>query len=253
MSSRGWTETGQAISSAVARRILAETRHDAGSKGIVRSLAIGSWWTTGRWSRAGHQIDNRCPLCGSCHEDDTVWHRLWRCPATADLRQSEEMAKVTMRARQAGPRSVLYSTGLVANPAASAPGPADAALGDWLHGEEPWDRSRGDLYWDGSATTYELDGCNRAGWAVIQMAPGAAAPHRVVRGAVPSCYPQTAQAAETCALWAATTLQPRRDGEHGAHGNEENAHTEKRKIPNMSLFTRENVIFQRWPRCSRPS
>ena len=59
MAKRGWTEAGQALSSAVVRRILAERRHDAGRKGIAQSLAMGSWWTTSRWHRAGYQVDNR--------------------------------------------------------------------------------------------------------------------------------------------------------------------------------------------------
>ena len=138
LATRGWQETGQAVSSAVARRMLAEQRLDKGSKGIIRSLALGSWWTTGGWAKAGYKIDDKCPLCQSVHEDDTIWHRLWRCPATKDLRQTPAMTKVTKRALQAGPKHLLYSTGLLANPEATAPGPSEVDLGDQLAGEAPW-------------------------------------------------------------------------------------------------------------------
>ena len=72
MAATGWEDAWQALSSAVARRILAERRHDASSKGIARSLAIGSWWTTGRWHTAGYLIDDRCPLCANAHEADSI-------------------------------------------------------------------------------------------------------------------------------------------------------------------------------------
>ena len=207
MAARGWEDTGIALSSAVARRVLATKRHDVGSKGVARSVAIGSWWTTGRWAKAGYKIDDCCPLCSSRLEPDSIWHRLWRCPATKDLREPRAVAAVARRAVQAGPTSVLYSTGLVPNPSATAPGPADTAFGDQLVGEAPWEAGQGELFWDGSATTIEVEGCNRASWAAVQYKPQEKAPHRVVRGVVPSCYPQTAQAAETCALWATVTLQ----------------------------------------------
>ena len=102
---------------------------------------------------------------------------------------------------------MLYSTGLVPNPSDTAPGPADAALGDQMVGEAPWEAGQGELFWDGSATAIEVEGCNRASWAAVQYKPQEKAPHRVVRGVAPSCYPQTAQAAETCELWATVTLQ----------------------------------------------
>ena len=93
--SKQWEGAGQAVSSAAIRRVLRETEHSNAGKGIARAIALGSWWTTGRWAKAGYQIDDRCPLCGSLHEADSVWHRLWRCPATQDLRQSEEMKEIT--------------------------------------------------------------------------------------------------------------------------------------------------------------
>ena len=120
MHSRGWQDTEAALSSAVVRRVLASDRWDAGSKGIARSLAIGSFLTTGRWAKAGYKINDSCPLCQSM-EADSMWHRLWRCPATADLRATEVVARVAKRALQAGSASVLYSTGLVPNPSAKAP------------------------------------------------------------------------------------------------------------------------------------
>ena len=118
------------------------------------------------------------------------------------------MAKTAKRAVAAGAGSILYSTGLVPNPEASQPGPADTSLGDQLKAEDPWNNEEGDLFWDGSATTVPVAGCNRAAWAVVQLKQGDSAPSRVVRGTAPPCYPQTAQAAETIGLWAATTLHP---------------------------------------------
>ena len=141
-----------------------------------------------------------------------MWHRLWRCPATEDLRKDKNMAEVTRRAVQAGPRSAIYSTGLVPNPEAALPGPASQDLEEQLRGESPWQAKQGELFMDGSATTVVLEGCNRAAWAVVQIKAGQEAPHRTIKGTVPDWYPQTTQAAETMALWAATTLQPEGGG-----------------------------------------
>ena len=66
LATRCWQETGQAVSSAVARRMLAEQRLDKGSKGIIRSLALGSWWTTGRWAKAGYKVDDKVPSLPEC-------------------------------------------------------------------------------------------------------------------------------------------------------------------------------------------
>ena len=94
MATKGWTDTGQSLSSAIVRRVLNEAKHNNAGKGIARAVAIGNWWTTGCRSKAGYQIDNKCPLCGSTEDDDSIWHRLWRCPATKDLRQQPGIAKV---------------------------------------------------------------------------------------------------------------------------------------------------------------
>ena len=117
-----------------------------------------------------------------------------------------------------GQQSVPYRTGLVSSPEATAPGPSDLDLGEQLQGEACWELDKGELYWDGSASTLAMEGCCRAAWAVVQYQAGAEAPFRVVRGAVPSCYPQTAQAAETVALWASTSLQPRSQAAPGTGG-----------------------------------
>ena len=107
------------------------------------------------------------------------------------------MKDITSRAIAAGPGSAIYTTGLVPNPETMVPGPSQECLGDQIGQEGPWDPQLGDLFWDGSASTKAIEGCNRAAWAVVQLRPGDQAPARVVKGVVPACYPQSAQAAET--------------------------------------------------------
>ena len=226
MQQRGWQDTGKALSSAAVRLILAEKQHSNSRKGIARSLALGSWWTMGRWNRAGYQVSDHCPMCRQA--GDTMWHRLWQCPATKDLRSRPGMSTVVARALAAGPSSAIYSTGLVPNPDATAPGPSIEHLGDQIGQEPPWDPQLGELFWDGSASTWAIEGCNRAAWAVVQMRPGDQAPTRTVKGVVPHCYPQSAQAAETCALWASTILQarpPATTQQHSADSHSNSADT----------------------------
>ena len=138
------------------------------------------------------------------------------------------MSTVVARALAAGPSSAIYSTGLVPNPDATAPGPSIEHLGDQIGQEPPWDPQLGELFWDGSASTWAIEGCNRAAWAVVQMRPGDQAPNRTVKGVVPHCYPQSAQAAETCALWASTILQarpPATTQQHSADSHSNSADT----------------------------
>ena len=43
MQQRGWQETGEALSGAIPRRVMAESKHGPCSKGIARSIALGTW------------------------------------------------------------------------------------------------------------------------------------------------------------------------------------------------------------------
>eukprot|EP00959_Pyramimonas_sp_CCMP1952_P195157 4080861-Pyramimonas_sp.AAC.1 len=54
-------------------------------KGSMKALACSAVWTKSRARSAGYdQGDVLCELCGGA--DDTLLHRLWRCPACEDIR-----------------------------------------------------------------------------------------------------------------------------------------------------------------------
>ena len=52
--------------------------------GFARALCTGALWTKQRMQDVGYLVDASCPRCGG--DTDSVYHRLWRCAATAGAR-----------------------------------------------------------------------------------------------------------------------------------------------------------------------
>ena len=93
------------------------------------------------------------------------------CPCTDDLRQGKEVAQLTRRARSAGPGSLLYSTGLIGNPAADEmPLPSDTTCEEATGWEDGALRifESGHVYVDGSCVPHIIPELSRAAWAVVQ-------------------------------------------------------------------------------------
>ena len=51
--------------------------------GAARVAAVGAVMTMQRASDCGYEVTNCCPLCGQ--PGDTLFHRVYRCPATREL------------------------------------------------------------------------------------------------------------------------------------------------------------------------
>ena len=51
--------------------------------GAARAAVVGAVMTMQRASEWGYEVTNCCPLCGQ--PGDTLFHRVYRCPATCEL------------------------------------------------------------------------------------------------------------------------------------------------------------------------
>ena len=191
------------LSFAPARRVLRGTQLSALEKGSLKSAISGALWTRDRLALAGYAAAPTCPLC-STGAADTLFHRLWKCPETADLRQG--CPAIVRRALAEGPTSPLYTLALPPHPAADDGyfAPCDDPCIEY-HGFSAGEDLRfrpGPVFLDGSCFPSVVPECSRAAWAVVQTDEEGQV-RRSISGVVPGHLPQTAQAGEYCALEAA--------------------------------------------------
>ena len=199
---KGYSHAGQRVSLDVVARELRSSTLGTREKSGLRAIVSGALWTRARLQQAGYPVDPTCPLCGK--DTDTMWHRMWQCAGTADLRRADPA--LTERALAAGPGSLVYSMAVVPHPATRT-GYAGPSLGPevrhwgWPSGVAPR-FPPGEVFLDGSCTPSPLPELARASWAVVQLCPRGSV-LRSVLGLVPAHLPQSAPAAEHCALEAA--------------------------------------------------
>ena len=200
------------ISTAPVARTLRSAYLSAKQKGAVRAVVTDALWTDDRLAAEGYDVDPCCKLC-STGARDTVWHRAWECPATQDLRTAEP--DLVVRALAAGPSDPTYARALPPHPAdgegyAQAAASPQAVHWGWKEGElvrfPP-----GDVFVDGSCVPDTVAELSRAAWAAVMVDHEGRAV-RGISGLVPVHLPQTAPAAEFCALEAvaATTGEENR-------------------------------------------
>eukprot|EP00959_Pyramimonas_sp_CCMP1952_P227188 4750244-Pyramimonas_sp.AAC.1 len=67
----------------VARHLRSKKNTPLG-KGTLRAVASGALWTRVRALGKGYQYPVECPLGCGCR--DTLYHRIWKCPALAGVR-----------------------------------------------------------------------------------------------------------------------------------------------------------------------
>ena len=175
--------------------------------GTLAAVACGAVWTERRRCDAGYTQSPLCPLCQQ--EDDSLWHRAWRCPCSSEVRRRWATDDQIRRAVEAGPTSPLWSGGWYPLLSQRHPPPSESAcMRAFVHGrgEVPLEdfRLSGCLSLDGSCTTAPVREECRASWAVVQFArrlgpDGGLVRLRSLTGLVPAAWPQTPQAAEFAA------------------------------------------------------
>ena len=193
-----WHGLPGAASAAAVNRVLAGKHLTPKEKGSLRAVVSDSIWPQQRLAEHGYETTRLCALCGAA--EDTIHHRVWCCPATEDLRK--EHADLTTAARAAGPRSALFNLGgLLPSRADDKPQANDQQVSPCDHTSPTFQRGRGTVYVDGSATTPGIPELRRASWAAVQIDDDTGEEVASATGTVPAAWPQTAQAAEHCGLW----------------------------------------------------
>ena len=195
---QGWRDAPGAISAAAVCRVIAGKQLTGKEKGSLKSVVSGSLWPQQRLVSQGYNTTQMCALCGTA--EDSVHHRVWCCPATADLREGHE--DLVRDALAAGPDSALYSLGgLLPTRADDKPQANDSQVSGGDFTTPVFKKGRGTIYYDGSATTPGIPELRRASWAAVQIDDTTGEEVASASGTVPAGWPQTAQAAEHCGLW----------------------------------------------------
>ena len=153
---------------------------------------------------AGYLVGGRCVLCNN--GEDTVYHRIWMCAASAGARGTHPAALLALRSLELSGRPRPMKFAHVAATRGIIPDLAGDILaaqhevhlclrgGDLI--ESAWVRLHTDrIYTDGSCRQDRATGKPRAGFAIVALCPLGAL-RAVVHGCVPAHLPQSAAAAE---------------------------------------------------------
>ena len=110
---------------------------DPHGKALLAAAVCNATWTQSRLAEAGYKCSPMCVRCGQ--SIDTVWHRAWECPHSAELRAFLVSHSLVADALSAGPHSMLFSRGIVPHPVDELPSRAsDGGVAFWSRaGEDP--------------------------------------------------------------------------------------------------------------------
>ena len=183
-------------------------------RGIGRAFVANAIWSRQRLADSGRDVALTCSLCGAFA--DTVWHRLWQCPAPEAVAIRIQTAKpdTIQNALAAGPGSALYSRGRFAYPSDFPAASADptAKLEIWngdangFVSATPAEASNvaitGFSFQDGSAQPSLAKRFCRAGWSIVAYNARTLEPTVRIQGVVPHPWPQTSGMAEAISLTA---------------------------------------------------
>jgi len=141
--------------------------------GWVRGMVVGSLRSMRRRFELG-LVDT--DLCQACHSEVGTWqHRLWRCPCQQAARDAVGMRHWLHLGATAPEGHLLWSRGLVPDPARSLPAPpVDDHREWWLRGIKPdVCYYTGLAYTDGSGGVYsQWKDLRRCGWCGVSVSPG---------------------------------------------------------------------------------
>ncbi len=175
------------------------TRQEAA---CFRSVACGAVWTAAVAKERGYITDGLCPLCRTA--PDTVRHRTYFCPCTADAVAAAVPKWFLEEAARGGAHTPFWTSAIIPHPADATPPPRH----DTYCEVERHTSSRGGgtadsdlthlagrIYVDGSCFPSWIRGLARAACAVV-MTSDAGEPLKTLQIPVPRHLPQTSQAAE---------------------------------------------------------
>ncbi len=219
--------------------------------GIMRSVLCNAVWTNDRAHQADSRVSPACRLCGAPR--DTLFHRIWHCPCTAEERDAIAGPQLIRRARAAGETDRFFTTGVFPHPADVWPSAAqEPDIRVTRHDGGAADGRlllQGHFYPDGSCTTHIIPELRRASLAVfIKNEKG----EDVMTVDTPLWreLPQTPQAAEYSAYAVATQYL---GGPSTLHGDCENVVRDAAAKPKVQLrASRRYAGIMRFTHADRP-
>ena len=171
----------------IARLIGAKSPLTALQKGKARQFFTQAVWTRDRLFAAGASGILSCN-CDKCGQPDSVFHRLWLCPAVDVTRAESAAATLVAAARAAGPGNIAFTQGYVREKRYELPPPEASDRATWFpaapaggvfpHGPR--------LFIDGSASDPAQPLLRRAGWAVVMLNPSFTHASLALFGPVPA-------------------------------------------------------------------
>ncbi len=146
-------------------------------RGVFRSAAHEALMTNSRANQAGYVIDNVCPLCGAVGDD--VYHRVYRCPQTAEELERELPRWFLDEARASDSSNTFLTTGLFPHPADLWPLPSAEQLVMCAAGEHAEEgggyeeaglgSKTGYIFIDGTCTQSPIRGIARSASAAVEV------------------------------------------------------------------------------------
>ena len=197
---QGWRAERGPVTAAAVQRVLAGKKLTEVEKGSLRAVVCSAVWPAARLAAAGYATSAQCTRCGKAK--DTIFHRVWECESTADLRVGHD--QLVKEAKEQGESHPTFGLGgLMVNPSEHKPGPwaGSMQLGHAAGTEQKrcFQAAGGPIYVDGSCVPHAIPELARAAWAAVQLDEQG----KLVAsasGPVPAGWPQTSQAAEHLAM-----------------------------------------------------
>ena len=163
-------------------------------QGVLLSVVCQAVWPQSRLRQAGYQVDSRCQLC--LEEEDTIFHRVWKCSCSKEIREKLASPILIDKAILAGEDSSLFTRGLIPHPGDWWPqAESEALIRREIFEVEDSFGLGGDIFIDGSCDAHPARECSRAGWGLVKVGPDGQLLRRY-SGPVPAKYAQTPQTAE---------------------------------------------------------
>ena len=179
---------------------------------LLRAYATQSIWTKARLHAIGYDVDSTCPHCGAAEE--SLYHRLFVCPATEDLRSSI-LDQHDLEFLRNSPSMRSLALGFQVLPDWEPERPTGSGVEDdsydrvndsWtITGQPVEDFIQGEVFTDGSCFKQGPHQWHRTGWSVCKVSEDGVL-LAYVRGRAGHRMPQTSPAAEHLPVLRASTI-----------------------------------------------
>ena len=197
------------LSTWITKRFVNTDKHEFQSRRCIAQVATGKYVLAKHMQRYQLDVPGCCPLCSSA--DDSVYHRVFECPALLEQRRKALSEAMLNDALESGRHSSLYNMAVHVATYTDFPLVASTQA-RWKYsdgterpeGADHFSPADGDVFCDGSCFLPSHPLLAHAGWSCIQM-DSEGQLKKALLGCVPAHVEQSAVNAEhTAAVHAAS-------------------------------------------------